>query len=61
MKKLLALLFSLFLLVSLVACGPDDTPDDGKNPGSDDGMGGTIDYGPEEDPAAPDIDWDLPT
>lgn len=69
MKKLLALLLSLFLIISLVACGPDETPDDDKlnsddgtdgTPDADDGTDDTTDYGPEDDPAVPDIDWELP-
>ena len=49
MKKLLALLLSAFLLFSLAACGPDETPDDpdgkpGKGTGDDDtrGQRGTV-------------------
>ena len=64
MKKLIAFLLSLFLIFSLVACGPDNTPDDdGDDNGDkpDGGAGDKIDYGPDEDPAAPDFDWELPT
>ena len=76
MKKLLALLLSAFLLFSLVACGPDNPPDntpsDGGTPdgGTTDGStpsGGSQDspddgiIGSDSDPAVPDIDWDLPT
>ena len=60
MKKLIAFLLCLFLIFSLVACGPDNTPDDnGDDPKPDDGTEDKIDYGPEEDPAAPDIDWNV--
>ena len=59
MKKLLAFLLSLFLIFSLVACGPD-TPDDSgpDTPGNDGGDGTPAVVGPEGDPAAPDMDWD---
>lgn len=58
MKKLLAFLLSLFLIFSLVACGPDTPDDDGKDGGITPGGDAPVTIGPDEDPAAPDIDWD---
>lgn len=59
MKKLFALLLSAFLLFSLAACGPDETPDDpdGKPDGGVESPAGDD---LEGDPAVPDIDWELP-
>ena len=62
MKRFLALLLALLLvLCALVACGPDDEPDDGLV----DGGGGNSDpILPVDgsDPAMPDVEWpfDLP-
>lgn len=65
MKKLLAFLLAVFLLISLVACGPDDSgdPEDPKDDPNGDSQGGTPDASPDEpdnDPAVPDLDWGYP-
>ncbi len=66
MKKLLAFLLAAFLLISLVACGPDDSADP-EDPNKDDlggdSQGSTPDASPDKpdnDPAVPDLDWGYP-
>ena len=62
MKKLLALLLALLLVLStLVACSPDD-PDDGDLIIGGDGDDGQTIPNDGSDPAMPDVDWpyDLP-
>jgi len=51
MKKILCVLLMLILVLSLVACGGNETPEEGETPGEDSGDSGLPDV-----PIIP--DWD---